>query len=547
MNYNVYQEPKPTPIRFGGAALPYGEMPNDALVSKYEETIDYNDGEDEYDNYARGTLKDQAPEPVSMEQDLPRRNYNSKGFLNLLHRGGRGLENAPNHSEMFLELTENEPRGVNIDPDMRKLVDQEKARMRFVRFGNDADNSISEGRWDDKKAFRMARYLTHKAAKARAMIFSTSLDGRREGMRRDYYKHKSNVNKVEEDLNKFRPSSQTFTDYITDEALSPQRKTTIISNTIIRNTKEYHRFTTDHEFKVGAYGEDARRRRSLYSTESVVPLASCETKNPDTECIEGEDPSKAYKAAGILMGALVEQKFHTERDTKSAHVYDEGASKRKTMALMQDLSKVMYEIITHDDTFVGSRNTLTGAKTAAPVQAGHLLDTQETQHTKPANMLHNAELIYKSMKQSADMDEIRSKVITDDSKEAQREDMTTFGKAGTRTTKTGVRNAVVEVDGKSLTTATYKTSGRRIGNDDTKLMVRTTELFAGKSDTSQIRRPNHAEYRTTIAEDLDGEYDVQFHNNLSKERYTAPMGKDKFGLSRFTEKSGTINDISANA
>ena len=87
LEYDRYQTVNPTEIAYnidiGGRS---GEMPSEMLVAKFEETAYLNDGEDLYENYARGTLKDQSPDPITLEQNEKRRNYNSKGFLNVLHK-----------------------------------------------------------------------------------------------------------------------------------------------------------------------------------------------------------------------------------------------------------------------------------------------------------------------------------------------------------------------------------------------------------------------------------------------------------------------------
>lgn len=544
MNYNQYQQVNPTEISYNlDVAMPYGEMPNEALLAKFEETQDLDDGEDQYDNYARDTLKDFSPDPVTMEQNMPRKDYVAQGRLNVLYNGGRGKENTPAHPEMFLGLTEREPRGVSTDPDMRKLVDQEKARMRFVRWSADADNSISQGRWSESEAFHKSRYLTHKAVKSRARIFTTAKDGRREGMRREYYPHVSNVNKVQEDLNFFRPKGSNFTDYITDFAITPQRKTAHLSDTILTNSRLYHRFTTDHEFQVAKYGEDHRRSRLTEGKESRVDGEAQEYyfDIPGGELVDNEDESKAFKAAGFLMGALVTQKHNAEKDQLEVDA-QEGESGRKTAALNRDLNIIMHQIETSG--FMGVMDpTLTGGKNPTPVRAEHLMRVQESNHVKPAHHLLNAELMYKSLVPGADISKLRGQMVNDDRKTVTSEDLTIFGKTGRNVAATGKRDAIMTVDGKSLNTATYKTGRMTSKNTSTKLMAAATEGFGGKEDRTLNRKQNHVEYANPSASDIDPDYSKQFFRNHEHSHRAFYRGGDKFGMNKNIQLGSDMSEF----
>lgn len=550
MDYNKFQRVKPTDVTYNlDTAMPYGEMPSEALIKKFEETSDLNDGEGQYESYARGTLKDFSPDPITLEQNVRRKDYTAKGILNVLHSGGRGELNNPSHPEMFLELTEREPRGTATDPDFRRLVDQQEARMRFVRFSSDADNSIHQGRPSESEMYHKSRYLVHKQAKARAKIFRTSKDGRREGIRREYYPHVSNVQKTQEDLNKFRPESQTFTDYITDFALNPSRKTVKLSNTIVTDSRLYNQFTTDHEFKVAKYGESTRSRRLLPKVGSVVSDIDGENYDdiPGGEYVPHEDTSKSFKAAGILMGAIVKQKHEQDLNQRGG-VADQGntletMANRKTQALQNDLNKVIYESQTGIE-MKSQVQTIQG-KVPTPQRAEHLARVTTGDASKPAHQLHNAELMYKSVKGTDDMDKVRREMITDDRKVPHREELTIFGKNGRTVAATGKRKTESEaiIEGKSLQTVAFKTGRKSSTNTSMKGVAAHTEGFAGKSDYTRVGKTNTATYRNASVNDQIAEN--QFFNNLAQTISISPLGQDKTSVRRLATASHAIDGIVA--
>lgn len=525
------------------SALPYGEMPDEALAAKFEETQYYNDSEDVYDNYARRNLKDWSPDPVSLESDFPRRNYEAAGVLNIRYNGGRGKENMPSHPEAFLELTEREPRGVNTDPDMRKMVQQQGARMRFIRFGADADNSVPEGVWSESEAFYKSRILTQQMIQPRLKVFSTSKDGRREGLRRDYYPHKSVVNKIEEDINAFRPQSSTFTDYITDYALNPQRKTVFLSNDITRRTRLYNSFLPDHEFKVARYGENPRKRRLTGKVGSHIGDVEYEdyTGGATEENILNEDSNPVMKSAGILMGAIVKQRTETHNDTDYGASADSQAD-RKTAALKRDLTIILRET-DQDASFSASNHSIT-VKTANPQQSDHLARVQEANHIRPAHHDLNAEIMYKSVQPGADTEALKHEILRDNRDIPNREVFSLFGKSNTRQIRGSrdKRETFVEVDGKSLQPFNYKSVTKQVKHPGKNGFH--GEGFAQASRNSQIRQNNHGGYRVTTPRDVIGDNGIHTLGNLSGERHIGPMG-DKSAVRRHLLRDTELNEIAA--
>ncbi len=132
--------------------MPYGGMPHDEILYKLEVTDPeliagvsgddaFYDVESGYDNYARGEIIDRSPDNTFLESDHQRRDpATSRTMLNLRHSGGRGPNDyrGPQHPEMFLGFTGNDPRGRDTQPRFDKLRAQTAARGRNheVRMGH---------------------------------------------------------------------------------------------------------------------------------------------------------------------------------------------------------------------------------------------------------------------------------------------------------------------------------------------------------------------------------------------------------------------------
>lgn len=132
--------------------MPYGGLPHDALLYKLEETDPelisevrgddpMHDTEDDYDEYARAEIIDWTPDDTYLESDHPRRDPAlSRSMINLRYAGGRGPNDyrLPQHPELFLGFTGNDPRGADTQPRFDKLRAQTiaRAREREVRMGH---------------------------------------------------------------------------------------------------------------------------------------------------------------------------------------------------------------------------------------------------------------------------------------------------------------------------------------------------------------------------------------------------------------------------
>lgn len=160
----------------------YGAISDETIMKKYEITGGILEDTDEVlDDFFRNTLKNRGPDRITLESDRSRNDKFSKTKLNLLHTGK--LSNIePFQPEIFLELTERDPRGHVTDPDMRRYTEQVKHRGKNYKnvFTSDADQSIPTEGINERKMIENKRAAQFRGKEYRK-IFSTSVDGMHRG------------------------------------------------------------------------------------------------------------------------------------------------------------------------------------------------------------------------------------------------------------------------------------------------------------------------------------------------------------------------------
>lgn len=224
----------------------YGEIPTEILIGKFEQTCVHED-EDLTNFYQRDLLKDQRPDTPFLASDAPRDlgSY-SKGLIEARTSGTGSRSGAtPDMPDLFLEHTDPDPRGAQVDPDMMKLREHSYHRRHILKhsFKNDEDLGVpSQGRNPykvdaDKRA-------TFHGMKNRLKIFETSLDNRPHGMPLAQ-NYSENVRR--HDMNALEKAG--IYDDISDGEVHAG-KTTKLSNL----TEVGYRSTPDHRFKVAKYG-----------------------------------------------------------------------------------------------------------------------------------------------------------------------------------------------------------------------------------------------------------------------------------------------------
>lgn len=160
----------------------YGGIANETMMKKYEITRGMTENHDEILNdFYRNTLRNWGPDKTTLASDEIRTNKQSVGKLNLFHTGNRS-NMEPVHNDLFLGLTEKDPRGTVVGPDFRRSQEQVWHRKKNYKniFSSDADASIPSEGVNQKTAMeniRKAQFMSKDYLK----IFETSTDGMHRG------------------------------------------------------------------------------------------------------------------------------------------------------------------------------------------------------------------------------------------------------------------------------------------------------------------------------------------------------------------------------
>lgn len=466
--YQPYQGEGPELGDYVSGGPDYGEMPYEALMAKFDFT---NDGDTEYlyEQDARHTLKDRRPDAPTMSHEEARKTTHNAGHLNVRYYGGRGTLNAPAHPEINLSLMDKEPRRNFDGPDMRELRLQGDARMRFINFGSgNDDRAITGGFWREDQV-RNDKKKLDQWAKIRMKIFSTSRDNRRESMRRSYV-HASNVNKVDMGVHRYG-------DYIKDQALNPQRKTTVLSNENLRRSHWYNLHTSDHRFNVAQYGEN-RNRKLTRSTRRLTDERHCRVDD-DEVCADDERPI-LYKTLNILQAELVNAMHHVTRD-QDFHISND-AQIRKLSDIKHDIETILFKINQDADAYE-STESMTRRPGRDTKSAGMNMDILED--ASRDSDVANAALMYKSVTEGEDYVKQRFEANPDaDSSDGQRtQDRQTAKQVRKKSNQYG--NSQMEVNGTTLSAKSYKSAKAQIANQ---MKTAATHAFGTESRDEQIKK-----------------------------------------------------------
>lgn len=531
MNYDLQKQEllrreKITPSRIEynlDRAMPYGDMPSTMLTSKFEET-DMGPDEDLYENYARGLCVDNRPDAPAFEHERSRGGVNqSAGKLQILHHGHRGDADV-GMPELFLGFggdADRDPRGINVDPDMKKLTEQERSRMRFQRFSSDMCDQVTGGGRSEFQLMADQQKL-QRITRDRLKVFNRQIDGRREGLRR-IYKHKSDVAK--------QVLVQSYGDYVRDYALNPQRRANIICHALLVDTKEYRNETADQDFEVAKYTQICRSR--------VKKIGKRAETAQDSDMKDG-DNTKTFKAVGVLMANIVrckKQAIETQKgDMDFSDVKQFGM--RKSQPIVRDLALILRSLAKDQDMQDGDM-TMT-VKTAHRATLEHQARLITMNHLRPAHHALNAEILYKSVKPGADLRKVADLVIGDARKvdalsEAQRGKMAAVKMRSGRKLNTDNDADAAESDN----TMNYK---QLLTGPERKMLKVNGENFKTESDDTQHRREAHKNHRTTNTRDVSA-VGINFANNAVKERMTGGLGS-KY-MNRFIDTDSKNESVSS--
>lgn len=164
--------------RRGGTNGQSGEIPVYEYLRKIEQTCMY-EGEGMLNDHFRTALKDRTPDPPTLQSDMTRRDRHSTEFLSLRHNAARTAE-EPFHPDLMLGFTDADPRGIAVDPQMKKMAMQSEYRVRrYKDFVNDntSDMTVTGGNRSDARAIS-DRVKLYAPFKDRFKNFETGRDGR---------------------------------------------------------------------------------------------------------------------------------------------------------------------------------------------------------------------------------------------------------------------------------------------------------------------------------------------------------------------------------
>jgi hypothetical protein len=531
MNYNIDKLVVPTQIEYTvDENRQYGQLPMEMLTTKFEET-DMGDEEASYDDYARNVLTNWGPDTNFRTDEEPRGGVEARGgLLNLRYYGHRGVADNPYHPEVFIGFQGPEdwdPRGTADEPDMKKIPEQWGARMRFQRFSPDGCEQITGGLRNEWKV-QIDNQSVFKWVRDRMKWFSTQKDGRREGMRR-LLPPKPDVKKV--------VVVRGYGDYITDYALTPQKRSVVISDNIIRNSQEYRANCRDQDDTVMLYGESGRKRKR-----QVTANALRDTSRDGK--FSQQEVSKCYKAVGMLLSELVRGKNQTLMMAKSGdteHAESTAQIAQKHAKIVNDLS-IILRSITADNAW-GNSDIALMMKSATPREVEHMARLITFNHLLPANHYFNAELMYKSVLPGADKEAIRREVISDSAAPDVRDTQTIVSKMARMRAldpRAG-KNGLSEVNTESSNTHNYKHARAHL--DDKRRQNTSGENFKAESRNTQNRKQNHENYQ--IVNKNTHVQGMAFSDNQYAERHGGPIGS-KY-LMREMDRDSRDNSLGVSA
>lgn len=512
-------------------AMSFGEMPNGMLVSKFEET-DMGPDEDMYDNYARGEICDWTGDKNKFEHEEARGGVNRRaGRLQLQYYGHRGNEDTPYHPERFDGfMGDRDPLGINTEPDFKKLTEQHNARMRFVRWSPDASDQITGGGRSEGKLMADQQTL-FKVTQNRLKVFSPQIDGRREGLRREF-KHKSNIPK--------QILVQSYGDYIKDYALNPQRRANIICKEILRNSRTWRDETAEADFAFAKYSQLCRRARIKQKHNPVLSAQGGDAARRNE--INDQDMTKCYKAAGLLMANIVKGKRQAVDNAREGNMDLADAKTtvaRKTEPFARDLALVL-RAMTQDADFATGDSTMI-VKNPYPTLSEHIARQVVYNHLAPAHHYLNAEILYKTVRPGVDTRKVKDLIITDANAPQLRDVNTTLCKTAKMKLVSGAKLATDDDTDKAESSRTFNYRHALNPNGDRRIRLVANDMLAGESDATQNRRPNHKNYRITSAEDTED--NMRYGDNACKERHTRGLGS-KY-MNRFIDRDARDDEISA--
>lgn len=227
-----------------------GTMPFELYMRKYEQTGQYVEEPDQFNNYQRSLLSDFRPDKPYLESDMPRRENMSESQLNVRYLGTRSqyTPQLPDGTFLDYEFLAPDPRGHTQEANWNKYTEEGIARAQNVKFTSDDDFTLHESpiggfNMSEKRASMLDEY------RQRWKNFHTSKDGWTSGILKPKLNPSQLCNIATEQHNQFMEEGLCY------------NKTNIVpylSNVVPLG----YQTTGDHEFNIASYSQ-VRSTRSL--------------------------------------------------------------------------------------------------------------------------------------------------------------------------------------------------------------------------------------------------------------------------------------------
>lgn len=217
----------------------YGAIPYGAFKEKYEVT---NLTEDpmQVEDYMRAALKDVKPDAPIWASDQPLDTEPISNYQLEMRYEGKPDPWAP---DLFLELTERDPRGTALEPNFRRVIEHAYERAQDLNLYPEAPENVPET-IKTQEQLQVQKDAVFNEVKGRMRWFTTSKDNMMSGR---------NFRMAEDTaLRDVTDKDATMAAIMTDEA-NPNLQNPWVTNLSNATPIGWER-TTDHEFKVAQYG-----------------------------------------------------------------------------------------------------------------------------------------------------------------------------------------------------------------------------------------------------------------------------------------------------
>lgn len=330
-----------------GLAGQSGLMPANIWKEKYEITS-IDESSSAVEDYQRQAMQDFSCDATFFESDHKREDNHSEEFLSIRHEGHRSGE-TPDAPDLFLELTERDPRGTALDPNMRHLIEQSYSRADYFRFSDDSDNSVTEREKRPQQLIAQIRDQFENI-KARLKIFATSKG------------NFASSGKTQQGLESRTGTSIQGGGNISAhrDADSVNRYTTVLSNTLPLGWEQ----TGDHEFKIAKLGQV----RSALAGGEDVELNRADVREDQTDKLTRFQDQTVTVGLAQLMKQLALEK--SRRDVTTDRTYSASSATtpslynafRRTKAATADVATDQkdQEVFRAMENFIGALKNQTG-------------------------------------------------------------------------------------------------------------------------------------------------------------------------------------------